>query len=149
MCFLFFKRKIPKIRYKSNDDWNISRDNFRKKINEYIDTHFSLLGAYNGVYGPNELLCLTEFYESELNCLTKQKHYKWCRLCSKELYNLLKLSFLGINRMKQQGEYGDYPFDNWRWQEYKLFLTSIIINFEDYYVMGGEDGWLDQLPLLK
>ena len=67
----------------------------------------------------------------------------WC----KKLYNFLYMCFSSIITMKNSGEYGDYPFDNWRWQEYKLFLISIIENFNNYYAIEcyGKS-WLDRIP---
>lgn len=146
MFFGFYRKKIPKICYNSSSDWETARDFFCKNIQNYVNNHFSQLGAYNGVYGPHELSVLVEYYEQELNSLTKNKCHKWCKMWCKKLYDFLYMCFSSIIAMKNSGEYGDYPFDNWRWQEYKLLLITIIENFNNYYNLKWGKSWLDRIP---
>ena len=91
---------------------------------------------------------ISDYYQSELNILTKQTCHTWCEKKTGALIRFIEASYRALRSVARSGV-GTYPFTNWRPKEYRYFIWGLVYQFENNYdrhLYGLEHGWVGQIP---
>ena len=130
---------VPRIKYKNKEEWETAVELLSKEMSDFIlMENYNLFGGGSGLVIFIRDIC--KLYQAQLEILLKNKHTEWCNLKSKELYNILQLSFCGLVQVGQ--ELGT-P------QQYRLFIKGVVKSYtKSYqtYKYGYEHGHIDHIP---